>query len=133
MEEKPHLPILSIVRAGTPQFQRFQILDAEDRQWTGHEFGGAGILYASHNAAAIDIQTILKGHFTGVEPVRYSAPVVIEVFSHEPLPVAEVARHLSRASRLYLNTPEFGNGPGNSLIVPWIEWHRIKEGGPEDE
>lgn len=133
MGNERKLPVLSIVTAGTPQFRRFQISDDKDRLWTGQDFGETGVLYGRHNDAAIDIQTILKGHFTGVEPVRYVAPVIIEVFNHEPLPVSDVARHLSRASRLYLNTPEYGNGPGSSLILPWIEWHRIKEGGPNDD
>lgn len=133
MEKKPKLPILSIVSTGTPQFRRFQIADDKDRLWTGTAFGPTGVLYAKHNDAAIDIQTILKGHFKGIEPVRFTAPVLIEVYSHEPLPVADVARHLSRASRLYLNTPEHGNGPGSSLVLPWIEWHRIREGAPNDD
>ena len=133
MGKNRNLPVLSIIRAGTPQFERFQIADDRDRLWTGNEFGHGAMLFADHNQAAIEIQHILKGHFTGIEPVRYSAPVVIEVFSHKPLPVAEVARHLSRASRLYLNTPKFGNGPGSSLILPRIEWHRIEEGAPSDE
>ena len=133
MEKKRKLPVLSIVTAGTPQFQRYVIADDRDRLWTGTSFGPSGVLYPTHNAAAIDIQEILKGHFTGVEPVRFMAPVIIEVYSHEALPVAVVAKHLSQASRLYLNTPEHGNGPGSSLILPWIEWHRIQEGGPSDE
>jgi hypothetical protein len=133
MGKKHALPILSIVRAGPSQFERFQIADDKDRLWTGTAFGPTGILYATHNAAATDIQLILKGHFTGVEPVRYVAPIFIEVFSHEALPVAVVAKHLSRASRLYLNTPEHGNGPGSSLVLPWIEWHRIQERGPNDD
>ncbi len=133
MEKKQQLPILSIVPTGTPQFRRFKIADDKDRLWTGTAFGTTGVLYAKHNDAAIDIQNILKGHFTGVEPDRYVVPLFVEVYSHEPVPVAFVAKHLSVASRLYLNTPEHGNGPGSSLILPRIEWHRIKEGGPRDD
>lgn len=133
MGNRKKLPILSIVSTGTPDFRRYKIADDKHRLWTGNEFGHGAMLFAHHNQAAIEVQSILKGHFEGVEPVRYMAPVIIEVYSHEALPVAVVAKHLSRASRLYLNTPEHGNGPGSSLILPRIEWHRIKEGGPTDE
>jgi hypothetical protein len=133
MEKKRKLPILSIVRAGPAQFERFQIADDKNRLWTGQEFGTSGVLFAHHNQAAIEIQSILKGQFEGLEPDRYMVPLFVEVFSDEPVPVALVAQYLSRASKLYLNTPQYGNGPGSSLVLPWIEWHRIKEGGPSDE
>lgn len=38
----------------------------------------------------------------------------------------DIARYLSQVSRLYLNTEDHSNGPGNSLVLRWIEWSRIK-------
>lgn len=127
MGKERQLPVLYVVESGSPDFQRWMISDDRDRLWGGEDFGQNAVLYASHNAAAVDAQNILRGHFGGIQPVRYVVPLFVESLSHQPLPVAEVAQFLSRASRLYLNTTEHGNGPGDSLVLPWIEWSRIKE------
>ena len=127
MAKKRKLPILSVVPAGSPdEFPRFLISDARNRLWDGQNFSSTGILYSAHNDAAIDVQAILKTHFEGVEPVRYVVPVFVDVFAHEPVLVAEVAKYLSASSRLNLNTTEHGNGPGNALVLPWIDWSRIE-------
>lgn len=130
MAKKQKLPTLYVTLAGSSvEFPRFTILDAQDRLWNGQEFGPTGVLYANHNAAAVDAQNILRSHFDG-EPQRYIVPLCIEVYSHaEPVNVADVAQYLSGASRLYVNTTEHGNGPGDSLVLPWIEWHRIEKTG----
>ena len=55
-------------------------------------------------------------HFDGIEPQRFVVPLYVEAYSHEgPVPVAKVAKYLSDASRLYLNTTDHGNGPSGSL------------------
>jgi hypothetical protein len=117
------LPILSVVRTGSPEFERYLIEDDQCRLWTGEEFGDAGILYAARNHAIGDVHSILKSHFD-TPPVRYEAPVVIEVYGD--VPVEKVALYLSQASRLHLATSKFGNGPGSSLVLPTIEWSGIK-------
>ena len=58
---------------------------------------------------------------------RSQWPLTIEVYSNEPVTMNDVAMYLSKASRLFLNTTDHGNGPGSSLILPQIEWHRIKQ------
>lgn len=126
---KKRLPILSVIQTGNPEFERFVIKDQKQRMWNGELLGQETtrpLLYAAHEAAACDIHNILKSNFQGVEPVRYVVPLVVEVFSHEAVHVAEVAQHLSRSSRLFLNSTEYGNGPRNSLVLPVIEWHRIE-------
>jgi len=122
------LPILYVVQIGEPDFQRFVIEDEQDRVWTGERFDSQGAtLFARHNDAAIEGQNILKRHFEGVEPQRFVLPLYVEVLNHAgPVPVAEVAQYLSKASRLYINCTEHGNGPGEALVLPWIEWHRIQ-------
>lgn len=127
MGPERQLPILFVVESGSPDFQRWMISDDKDRLWDGQDFGPNGLLYARHNDAAVDARDILRGHFGGIRPVRYIVPLFVESLCHRPVPVAEVAQYLSRASRLYVNTSEHGNGPGNSLVLPWIEWSRIKE------
>ena len=123
------LPHLRVVQSGNLQFERFLIEDQKGRAWTGERFSSfdGRALYAKHNDAAVDVQNILKGHFVGIQPIKYVAPLLVEVYSDIPVHVTEVAQYLSHASRLFLNTPEHGHGPGHSLVLPWIEWHRIKE------
>lgn len=127
MGNERQLPILYVVESGPSDFQRWMISDDRDRLWSGQVFGQNGVLYARHNDAAVDAQNILRGHFGGIQSVKYVVPLFVESLSHKPLPVPEVAQYLSRASRLYVNTSEHGNGPGDSLVLPWIEWSRIKE------
>lgn len=128
MAEKQKLPILYVVQVGSEEFQRYLIEDQEERVWTGERFDSHGAaLFARHNDAAIESQTILKRAFNGVEPQRYVVPLYVEVLNHAgPVPVAEIAQYLSDASRLYIDTTENGNGPGDALVLPMIDWSRIK-------
>ena len=121
------LPILRVVQIGNDEFDRIVIEDEQSQVWTGQAFGQSGVLYADHKHAATDVQTILKKNFEGVNPQRYVVPLFVEVYSDEPVPVAQVAMYLSTASRLLLNTTDHGNGPGDSLVLSWIDWNRIKK------
>ncbi len=125
---KKQLPILYVVQIGSEEFQRYVIEDQQDRVWTGERFDSQGAaLFARHNDAAIEAQAILKKNFKGVEPQRFVVPLYVEVLSHAgPVPLADVAEYLSRGSRLFLDTTEHGNGPGDALVLPWIDWSRIK-------
>lgn len=122
------LPILYVVQTSESHFERFVIEDQHDRVWTGERFDSQGAaLFARHNDAATEAQAILKRSFDGVKPQRFVVPLYVEVLNHAgPVPVAEIAQYLSKASRLYVNCTEHGNGPGDSLVLPWIEWSRIK-------
>lgn len=126
---KNPLPILYVVQIGEAEFQRFVIEDEQDRVWTGERFeSGGGALFAKHNDAATEAQEILKTNFKGCEPQRFVVPLYVEVLNHAgPVPVAEIAQYLSTGARLYLDPREHGNGPGDSLVLPRIEWHRIKK------
>ena len=129
MAKKRELPILRVVQIGNEEFERYVIEDQEEQVWTGERFDSdGGALFAKHNDAATEAQNILKANFKGVEPQRFVVPLYIEVLNHAgPVPVAEIAQYLSDASRLYVNTTENGNGPGDSLVLPWIDWSRIKK------
>ncbi len=122
------LPILYVVQIGEPDFQRFVIEDEQDRVWTGERFDSdGGALFAKHNDAATEAQSILKANFKGVESQRFVVPLYVEVLNHAgPMPVAEIAQYLSHGARLYIDTREHGNGPGDSLVLPKIDWSRIR-------
>ena len=122
---KQRLPILRVVQFGK-EFERYSIEDEQAQIWDGQKFSQSGVVYANHNHAATDVQAILKSNFEGVKPQRYVVPLYVEALSHEPITIAEVAQYLSHASRLFLNTTDHGNGPDNSLVLPWIDWSRIK-------
>lgn len=120
------LPILTVVEVN--DLPRFVIKDEHDRVWDGKEFvSRKGSLFARHNEAATEAQNILKSTFGDGQTVKYVVPLFIEVHSHGPVNVSEIAQYLSQASRLLLNTTDFGNGPGNTLVLPRIEWQRIEQ------
>lgn len=122
------LPILRVVQVGNDDFQRYQITDDQEQLWNGEQFNPEnGVLYADHNVACTDVQSILKKNFEGVKAVKYVVPLYVEVFSNEPVSLNDVAVYLSKASRLFLDTTEHGNGPDNSLVLSWIEWNDIKQ------
>lgn len=124
---KKRLPILYVVQVGSEEFERYLIRDQEERVWTGEQFDSeGGALFARHNDAAIESQNILKKSFEGLEPQRFVVPLYVEVFSDKPVPVDEIAKYLSSGSRLFLDTTAHGNGPGDALVLPWIDWSRIK-------
>lgn len=125
------LPTLYVVQTSESHFERFVIEDDQDRVWTGERFDSqGGALFARHNDAAVEAQNILKRSFDGVEPQRFVVPLYVEVLNHAgPVPMNEIAQYLSHGVRLYLNTTENGNGPGDSLVLTRIEWHRIKKIG----
>lgn len=121
-----NLPILTVVEVNS--LPRFVIQDEKERVWNGERFGpDGGRLFARHNDAATAAQDILRSSFVGVQSVKYVVPLFVEVLSHDPVVVSDVAQYLSNSARLYINTPEHGNGPGNSLVLPRIEWHRIEQ------
>jgi hypothetical protein len=127
MAEK-RLPVLYVVQVGESEFERYVIEDQQNRVWTGERFDSeGGALFARHNDAATETHNILKKNFKGLEPQRFVVPLYVEVLNHSgPVPMAEVCQYLSDASRLYVNTTENGNGPGDSLVLPWIDWSRIR-------
>lgn len=135
MAKKRELPILRVVQIGSDEFERYLIEDEQERVWTGEQFDSeGGALFARHNDAAIESQNILKKSFNGAMPQRYVVPLYVEVYSRTgPVPVDEIAEYLSLGSRLYIDTSEHGNGPGESLVLPLIDWSRIKQIGVPHE
>src|SRR4051812_43343444 len=98
------LPIVSVIPAGTQRFQRWQISDERQRIWTGERFADTnGLVYASHNLAAIVAESILRSSVGEVPSKSYEAPAVVEVLGEPSIPQAVVAHFLSKAIRLFHN------------------------------
>jgi hypothetical protein len=128
VDREQQLPILAVVQTNAP-FQRFFIEDEKEQVWTGSQFEKAGLpaLFASPFGVRSAYHDILKGYFPGVTPVRYVVPLVVEVYSHQPLHISEVAKYLAKTASLQMDIPQNGNGPGDSLVLARIDWHRIEE------
>lgn len=125
---KKKLPILRVASFGPTAFQRFQIVNDAGEVWNGDEFEPiGGRVYAAHNVAAADSQSILRSHFEGIAPKRYMAPLFVEVFSDDVIHVAHIVSYLSRATRLHIDTAEHSHGPRNSLVLPCIDWSQIEQ------
>ena len=128
------LPILTVLQLHN-QFDRFVIRDEKNRDWNGEKFTKKGTpsLYADHDLACRDGHDILKQHFVDVQPVRFIVPIFVDVLSREPVDRVDVARYLCQTSRLVLDTSKNGNGPGNSLVLPVIDWRQIESNHEQSE
>ena len=121
------LPIVSVIPAGTQRYRRWQIADERHRIWTGERFSeSSGLVYASHNLAAIDAESILRSSVGAVPSRNYEAPAVVEVLGQSAIPQAVVAHFLSKAIRLFHNRSEHGYGPDGSVVLLHIDWARMK-------
>jgi len=126
-KNKKKLPILRVVE-NEGKFKRFVIEDEKKRVWNGKRFSKLDkpMLYSDNNSAAADLHKILKTNFSG-ETIKYVVPLFIEVNSDDPVQFEKIAQYLSNSARLFIDTTTHGNGPGSSLVTPWIDWSRIEQ------
>lgn len=129
MERRPI--ILSVHRAGTPEFPRYFISDQFKRVWTGEGWSASerdGLLYDDSNAACLDVQRLLMLEYMDKPVRRFRAPVYLDLFADKPLTKVEIARWLAKVARLLIDSPEHGNGPvEGTLGLVRIEWAEMKE------
>lgn len=121
-----------ILRADTVGQQpslRFVIRNLyDDSLWDGESFVNdfdQARKYAHPSDACSDMQEILKEHYGQLPQRRFVVPVEIEVFGS--ISQREIAEYLYRASVLAIRTEEYGNGPGECLVLPVIHWGFLKE------
>jgi len=125
--------LLKVVRMDeNATFPRFLIEDQDGCVWNGEEFvsdRSKGELYAQTEDACVKLQEILKRDLSERVLIRFTAPVVIEVFADPDAIVnpLEIAAWLSKTCCLQMNTSENGLGPDNSVVLPAIHFHRIEE------
>ena len=130
-------PTPLIYETGSLEHQRFLISDPDDRFWTGTDWSDKksdARLFASSNDAAEAVQQILRAQHRDQPVRRYVAPVVVDLYSDRELPLEEIAKWLSKVSRLIIDPEQHGNGPVEvSLGLARIEWGELREITLEDE
>ena len=128
--EKPPI-ILSVHRAGSPQFPRYFISDQYKRVWTGEDWSDNerdSLLYSDSPEACLEVQRLLQLEYMDKPMRRFRAPVYLDLYADEPLPAVQIVRWLAKASRLLMDSPEHGNGPvEGALGLVRIEWGEIQE------
>ena len=120
---------------GNPEFARYVIHDIENKEfWDGKKFTTEMryvTRYACLNTTFKDMGEILRNFYSPMKKRTFVVPVEIEVYGMaDP---KEVAQYLYRASEFKIRTDVYGNGPPGNLVLPVIQWPRIKESPDSDD
>lgn len=114
---------------GVPPSRRYVIQNLGDaRVFDGETFvedWDAARRYATASDACADMADILRDFYGKLPRRRFVCPVEIEVFGN--CSRTKIARYLHRASVLNIRTHEYGNGPGECLVLPTIHFGLLKE------
>lgn len=122
-------PVLQATPAfGAEGADRFVIQNLKNEHvWTGDGFSPDwkhALLYASANRACGDMRQIMLRVYEGEPLTVFETPCRIEVFGETEM--LNVQQWLSRAALLKLRNDDYGNGPGNSLVIPSIHWAEME-------
>lgn len=96
--------------------------------WDGNMFTKdwtRGVKYAHPSDACGDMQLILKKIYSDLPRHRYVVPIEIEFYGDRSKET--IARYLHQATLLNVQTSQYGNGPGECLVLPTIHWGRIRQ------
>ena len=130
-------PKLMLYQAGSPIHPRSLVIDPDDRFWTGTDWSNNksdARLFATSNDAAEAVQQILRDQHGDQRVRRYVAPVVVDLYADREISFEEIAKWLSKVSRLIIDPEQHGNGPvEGSLGLARIEWGELREITLEDE
>ena len=128
---------LLIVKTGSLEHSRFLISDHQFRVWTGDDWSAKesdGRLYVTSNDANEAIQEIMRAQYADKPLRRFVAPVVVDLYSDTELSLEEIAKWLSKVSRLTIDPDQHGNGPvEGSIGLTRIDWHELREIQAEDQ
>lgn len=126
-----------IYETGSLEHARFLISDPDDRFWTGTDWSNNksdARLFATSNDAAEAVQQILRAQHGDQRVRRYVAPVVVDLYADREISFEEIAKWLSKVSRLIIDPEQHGNGPvEGSLGLTRIDWGELREITLEDE
>ena len=122
-------PILKAVpEFGTDDAPRYAIQNLVNEQyWTGQGFSPKwehAALYAQPNHASLDMRQIMMQVYKDEAQRIFVAPTRIEVFGEAS--IKQIQHWLSRAALMRIRNSEYGNGPGNSLVMPAIHWAQME-------
>lgn len=124
--------VLSMISQGTPEYPRFYIADQYLRYWTGDGWTKQkddknALMYADSNKALVDMNRLLVLQHENKVVKRYKAPIYIEVFSDQEIPLRDLKMWLFKATKLLIDSPKNGNGPvAGSLGTCRIEYSEME-------
>ena len=126
MMKKPALVAVPLIES---QWLRYVIQDERERYWTGRGFSKdqrKALTYADSLVVSQDMRRILKKRCKGLTRYRLVAPVTIDVYSDGPIDQEEMAWFLSQNCFVSMNRLGTGEGPGESVVLPLVDWNRMK-------
>ena len=124
--KKPALVAIPFIES---QWLRYIIQDERERYCTGRVFSKdqrKALTYADSLVVTQDMRRILKRRCKGLTRYRLVAPVTIDVYADGPIDQEEMTWFLSQncfVSMIRLGT---GEGPGNSIVLPQVDWSKMK-------
>ncbi|WP_197441164.1 hypothetical protein [Thalassoglobus neptunius] len=114
---------------GVPPSRRFVIQNLDDAKvWNGKAFvedWDEARKYATASDACFDMADIQRDFYGALPRRRFVCPVEIEVYGK--ITRTKLARYLHRATTLNVKTHEYGNGPGETLVLPVIHFGLVRE------
>jgi hypothetical protein len=111
------------------EWLRWVIQDERERYWTGRGFSKdqrKALTYADSLVVSQDMRRILKRRCKGLISYRLIAPVMIDVYADCPIDQEEMAWFLSQNCFVSMNRLGTGEGPGESVVLPLVDWSKMK-------
>lgn len=123
--------VLSLAPTGSNEFPRYRIHDQFLRYWTGENWSDSeedGTVYEDVNAACTEMQRLLMLEYMDKKVRRYKAPIYLELYGNEDVPLDKVQDWLLKVAKLLIDAPKFGNGPmEGTLGLTHIQWGELEE------
>ncbi len=126
MKKKPGLVAVPLVES---QWLRWIIQDERERYWTGRGFSKdqrKALTYADALVVTQDMRRILRRRCTGLIRYRLVVPVTIDVYSERQIDEEEMSRFLSQNCFVSMSRLGTGEGPGESVVLPLVDWNKLK-------
>ncbi len=126
MMKKPTLAAIPFIES---QWLRYIIQDERERYWTGRGFSNdqrKAVTYADSLVVTQDMRRILKRRCKGLIRYRLVASVMIDVYADGPINQEEMAWFLSQNCFVSMGQLGTGEGPGNSIVLPLVDWNNMK-------
>jgi hypothetical protein len=87
---------------------------------------GKALVYADENVLATDMRGILKCSCNELVRYRFVALVTIDVYAESPIDKEEIAWFSSQNCFLSMDGLGTGVGPGDSVMLPVVEWQKLR-------